>query len=285
MNTLVLLLAAGASCSPMPGAGWPPHTHRAASACCALAEAPGQAAAPSAAPQPGAAPIAAGADVRVRLEIPSSWRFRKPDLTRAVVYLDSHEQLDAAPRQTDLATIAQKRKRFIPDFLAVSMGTVVEFPNWDDFDHNVFSRSEAAPAFDLDRYPRGQAKSRVFEKVGVVQVFCNIHPQMRATVVVAPNRYFDAADEAGEAVLEGVPPGTYELVAWHAHCEEHRQTIEVADDGAEVTITLREERASILRERPRDSGYGVEAGLGIGREALDLPVVEESHPARSEEPR
>lgn len=57
----------------------------------------------------------------------------------------------------------------------------MEFPNWDNFRHNVFSKSKAAPPFDLERYPYGESKSYQFTKLGVVQIFCNIHPNMRAT--------------------------------------------------------------------------------------------------------
>lgn len=282
MNMLLVLLLASASRSAILDAG-ALSAHPGGAACCAIGQPVARVSHDPPADEADAE-AAEGAEIHVQLEIPGSWRFRKPDLTRAVVYLDSHENLDGAPRRAEMATIAQKRKRFIPDFVVVSKGTVVEFPNWDDFDHNVFSRSEAAPAFDLDRYPRGQSKSRVFEKTGVVQVFCNIHPQMRATVVVTPNPYFAVADESGAVVLGNVPPGTYELVAWHGHCEEHRETVEVNGDAVEIRVTLREERANILKNRARESGYGVEAGLGIERERLDLPVVEESHTAKTEEP-
>jgi plastocyanin len=282
MNMLLILML-GACLSRVSPSAEPPARVATEIACCAAGQ---PAASAPADPPSGEAGdgTTEGARVSVRLEIPGSWRFRKPDLTRAVVYLESHPNLDGAPRQSDLATIAQKRKKFVPDFVVVSKGATVEFPNWDDFDHNVFSRSEAAPAFDLDRYPRGQSKSRVFEKTGVVQVFCNIHPQMRATVVVAPNPFFAVADETGAAALENVPPGAYELVVWHAHCEEHRERIEVTAEDCEFGATLHEERGKILGDRKREGGYGVEAGLGIERERLDLPVVEESHPAKSKEP-
>lgn len=240
--------------------------------------------APVAAPAPGAAPTHT---LRGTVEVSGNWGIQKPDLTRAVVYLASDPQIDAEPPPAEPAIVGQKNKAFVPGFLAVSKGTTVEFPNWDDFDHNVFSRSKAAPAFDLDRYPRGQSKSRVFEKVGVVQVFCNIHPGMRAIVFVTPNRRFTRADAQGRFELAGVPAGTREIVVWHDRCAEQRLTVEVGPATAELTVRLEENRKAILENSPpkREDGYGIERGLGVKREKLGLPVVEDAHPAPVEPPK
>ena len=227
------------------------------------------------------------ASIRGIVTLKGSWDLQKPDLTRAVIYLASNPVLDDAPAGIDHATVAQKDKSFVPNFTVVPRGTTIEFPNWDDFDHNVFSRSKAAPAFDLDRYPRGQSKSRVFEKVGVVQVFCNIHPQMRAIIFVTPNRYFARADADGKFEIPDVPTGQYELVAWHERCGEQRQTIEVRSDAPEVSLTLEENRQNIIAHDPpkRDADYGIERGLGVKRERLNLPVVKDSHPAPDAPPK
>jgi hypothetical protein len=180
------------------------------------------------------------------------------------------------------AEVQQINKAFKPDFLVVPRGTDVEFPNWDNIAHNVFSRSAAAPAFDLDRYPHGQSKSRRFEKVGVVQVFCNIHPKMRAVIFVTPNRCFDRPDGEGAFEIKGVPSGTYELVVWHERCEEARQTIRVtSNESPAVSVTLKPDARQALTNvgAQRAEPYREGRGLSVKRERLGLPVVKESHPA------
>lgn len=227
-----------------------------------------------------------GLTIRGHVSMSAGLNLQAPDVGRVVVYVASDPRLDAVPGPDEHATVAQRHKAFVPNFVVVPRGTVVEFPNWDDFDHNVFSRSKAAPAFDLDRYPRGMSKSRTFDKLGVVQVFCNIHPQMRAVIYVTPNRYFARPDADGNFEITGLPPGTFEVVAWNERCEEQRQSVEVRSGGgppAELSFTLSESRDRALHSsdaRPRGSSYGgVERGLGIKRERLNLPVVTESHPA------
>ncbi|HEY7118668.1 MAG TPA: carboxypeptidase regulatory-like domain-containing protein [Tepidisphaeraceae bacterium] len=230
---------------------------------------------------------AAGSIIRGRIAVGAGWDLQKPDLSRAVVYLASDPRLDENPPAKRQAVVAQRDKTFVPDFIVVPRGTDVEFPNWDRFYHNVFSRSKAAPAFDLDRYPYGQSKSRTFDKAGVVQMFCNIHPQMRSIVYVTPNPYFARADAQGQFEIKGVPPGDYEVVVWHERCEEQRAKVHVAADQASaVALTLEENRGRIIANAPPEPrGYGgVERGLGVKRERLDLPVVTEVHaaPAKQE---
>jgi plastocyanin len=254
-------------------------------ACLALAATFASAAEPPLQPsQPSTRPAAAaGSPVRGHLECVASLLLQKPNLTRAVVYLASDPALDAAPIPAAPAVLGQHNRAFVPNFVVVPRGTMVEFPNWDHFDHNVFSRSAAAPAFDLERYPYGQSKSRRFDKVGVVQVFCNIHTSMRAMVVVTPNVYATRADADGRFEIANVPPGKYELVVWQERCDEHRQPIEVlAGRPAELpTITLHESRGSILANHAPDhrAAYGIERGLSTKREQLDLPVVVDCHPS------
>jgi plastocyanin len=213
--------------------------------------------------------------------------FRKPDLTRIVLYLASDKGLDALPVQKEPYVVAQRDRAFVPNFIVIPKGAKVDFPNWDHFDHNVFSRSAAAPAFDLDRYPYGQSKTKTFDKVGVVQIFCNIHPFMRAIIVVTPNVCFTRADAQGHFDLTGVPPGRYEIVAWNDRCDEERQAIDVGGaDVSGVTLRLHESRDAIMSNDPpnHDNGYGVDRGLGVKREHLGLPVVQDAHPAAEKPP-
>jgi plastocyanin len=222
-----------------------------------------------------------GYSIRGRVSFASGLALQKPDLSRVIVYLASDPALDGPPL-SEKVSVAQRNKAFVPNFAVVQLGTGVEFPNYDHFDHNVFSRSKAAPAFDLDRYPYGQSKSRVFDKVGVVQVFCNIHPAMRAMIVVTPNRYFTRVDAEGRFEIAGVPAGKYQLTAFHERCEEQHRGIQAGPNASdETTFIMEENRKSIMANDPpeRRGGYGVERGLGAKREQLNLPVVKESHPA------
>jgi len=217
--------------------------------------------------------------VRGRVNIVESEDFRSPDLSRVVVFLDEHPDLPPLAANQPTPQMVQENKAFHPNLLVVSRGTSVEFPNKDPFSHNVFSRSQAA-RFDLDRYPKGVSKSYRFNTVGLIQLFCNIHPQMRAVILVVPNRYFSRADSQGRFAIEDVPAGTYSLVYWHERTGALRETIEVNRESAgenAVSLTQRQpQRSNPTPHQRRPTGD--ERGLGVKRERLNLPVVRESHP-------
>ena len=122
------------------------------------------------------------------------------------------------------ASIAQRDERFVPHVAAVLQGGSVEFPNDDDVFHNVYSLSTAVGprGVDLGRYPRGSSRSATFTRVGTVSVFCHIHTDMSAMVLVLANPFFTSPGEDHHFVINDVPEGDYTVVGWH---ERIRQPI------------------------------------------------------------
>ena len=135
-----------------------------------------------------------------------------PDLSDAVLYLESPAVATAAPPAT--VEIAITDKTYAPHVVVVPVGSTVRFPNHDPFDHNVFSVSEPN-SFDLGLYGRGEAKSHTFEHPGLVRVYCNVHPRMVAYVWVMANRYYAQPASDGSFTIENVPAGRYRLHVWH----------------------------------------------------------------------
>jgi hypothetical protein len=128
----------------------------------------------------------------------------------------------------------QKDETFIPHVLPVLVGTTVEFPNADDFYHNVFSVI-AGNRFDLGRYPKGRSTRQTFTKPALVVVRCEIHPGMKAFIMVLKNPYFAVPDEEGRFRIPNVPAGTYTLKAWHPIHPEQARTVTIPPSG-EVTV-------------------------------------------------
>lgn len=135
-------------------------------------------------------------------------------LANVVIYLEPASAAPSPPAATATDTMRQRGAAFVPYVLPVMVGTSVEFPNDDPFYHNVFSLSRARE-FDLGRYPRGESKRVRFNEAGVVQVFCHIHADMSAYILVLANPHFVVPDAQGRFVLDNVAPGDYRLVAWH----------------------------------------------------------------------
>ena len=136
-------------------------------------------------------------------------------LANAVVWLEA-SGVDAASATTPGRIVLDQRNlTFYPQVLAVRVGTVVDFPNNDRVFHNVFSFRDGK-RFDLGMYPVGTMRRVTFDKPGVSRLFCNIHPNMAAYVVVVDTPYFAVTDRNGVFAIAGVPQGTYSTAAWRA---------------------------------------------------------------------
>jgi plastocyanin len=162
--------------------------------------------------------------------------------SHVVVYLEGN-----LPSKPVTATMDQKGRRFVPELLVVPEGSTVSFPNLDAIFHNVFSLSKPK-AFDLGNYPKEQTRLVTFPKPGVVYVYCHLHPNMAAAVVVTPNRWCATASPEGKFSLAGVPAGKYTAVAWHKAAGYFRTPVEVVERRAsEVQFIIPLDEAQIGR--------------------------------------
>jgi plastocyanin len=161
------------------------------------------------------------------------------DLRRSVVYLESAPRGAFEAHESGRAVMDQRNETFVPHVLAITTGTVVDFPNSDKFYHNVFSLSKPA-RFDLGRYAAGRSRFVRFERPGIVRVFCDIHSHMNAFILVFGHPFFAMTDTEGRYRIENVPAGTYSIVAWNEGTSTDPKTVTVAEGGsAEVDFAVR----------------------------------------------
>ena len=199
-----------------------------------------------------AAPAQTGG-IAGRIEVVQKGGRKLADLSDVVVYLDGVRQ-KAPPART---TMMMKGKAFLPRVAVVTVGSTVEFPNQDPIFHNVFSVS-GENRFDLDLYKRPKSGSWTFQAPGLVRVYCNIHPQMSAIVLVRDNPHFTRAARDGTFALAGVPPGRYALKAWHERAGEVSQVVVVPAQGeARADVVLDASRYKRVSHKRKDgSSYG-----------------------------
>jgi plastocyanin len=170
---------------------------------------------------------ASGGSVAGKVELLEKGGRPASDLSDVVVYLEGVRQKPDPVR----ATVVMRGKAFAPHVVAVPVGGTVDFPNQDPIFHNAFSVS-GDNRFDLELYKRPKVGSWTFKAPGVVRVYCNIHPQMSAVVLVRDNPYFTKAARDGAFALEQVPAGHYTLKAWHERAAiEASQEVSVPAEG------------------------------------------------------
>jgi plastocyanin len=162
---------------------------------------------------------------------------------RSVVYLETAPQAAFETPPARRARMDQRDETFVPHVLPITVGTMVDFPNSDPTFHNVFSISKAR-SFDLGRYAAGKSKSVLFDRPGIVRVFCDIHSHMNAWILVFAHRFFSLTDDEGRYRIEGMPPGSYTVSVWNEAFPARSRTVVVGSGPVEVNMTLGSNRGS-----------------------------------------
>jgi plastocyanin len=198
---------------------------------------------------------AAGGTITGRVDLVDKPGRRNSDLSDVVVFVDG---VRVKPRPATLgvikpghaASVVMKGKSFIPHVVAVPVGGTVEFPNEDPIFHNAFSVS-GDNRFDLALYKRPKSGSATFQHPGVVKVYCNIHPQMSAVVVVRDNPYFTKVEPDGTFTVDNVPAGRHTVKAWHERAGEAAVEVTVPEKGA-VTAALKLDATTYKKEQHKN---------------------------------
>jgi plastocyanin len=139
----------------------------------------------------------------------------------------------APPVQMD-----QKQCVFAPRVIVVPVGGTVEFLNSDRLLHNLHSASADNPVFNRTQ-PKGRTIPIAFRKPEIIRIDCDLHPWMRAWVVVAEHPFYAVSDDQGEFVLQNVPPGNYTLQIWQESLGTLKKDVTVAEGVTEVTVEMR----------------------------------------------
>lgn len=152
-------------------------------------------------------------------------RGQRPIVDETLVWLEP-VGTRASHRAAESVQMVTRNKTLIPHVIAIPVGSTVSFPNQDPISHNLFSLS-SGNSFDLGLYRRGAGKSEKFDTPGIVNVYCNVHPNMSAVIHVMATPYYGFADASGHFAFE-VPPGKYRVIAWN---EQGGTTESIADVG------------------------------------------------------
>jgi polysaccharide lyase family 4-like protein len=126
---------------------------------------------------------------------------------------------------------------FAPRVIVVPVGGTVEFLNSDRLLHNLHSASADNPVFNRTQ-PKGRTIPIAFRKPEIIRIDCDLHPWMRAWVVVAEHPFYTVTNDRGEFALENVPPGTYALQLWHESLGVMKKDVTVSEGVTALTVEM-----------------------------------------------
>ena len=108
----------------------------------------------------------------------------------------------------------QKQCRYEPHILLVPENGPLQLKSSDAVLHTV--HMDGAATYNLPFPFTDRPVTRTMPTAGLVNVRCNGgHAWMNAELMVVPHPYYTVTDENGKFELTDVPPGQYQIVAWH----------------------------------------------------------------------
>ncbi len=139
------------------------------------------------------------------------------------------------PAPTTPVTLDQNGCQYRPHVMGIMVGQPYRILNSDGVLHNVHALPKINAQFNRAMPPTVKEASAKFDKAeGMFQIKCDVHPWMNAYVGVFTHPFYSVTGADGKFTISGLPPGTYEITAWHERLGTQTATVTV---GASDTKT------------------------------------------------
>ena len=137
---------------------------------------------------------------------------------------------EAREAKTAKLKLDQTACSFSPHVLAAPLGAAVDVVNSDKALHNVRAQEGDLKLMNYAMPIPGHVVPTRLRKQGIFKVSCDVHPWMRAWMLVLPTAKLAVTDENGAYRIDGVPPGKHKIKIWHERLGEKEAEIEIASD-------------------------------------------------------
>jgi len=134
----------------------------------------------------------------------------------------------------------QKQCQYEPHVIAIPVNSELKIHTSDPINHNIHTYSFENDPINIMFLPGQDAYSQEMEEAEIIKVECDLHNWMRAWIIVTPNAYSTVSDSDGSFEIPDVPPGKYELTAWHETLGSLTKNITVGNDGLNINFDFLE---------------------------------------------
>ena len=134
----------------------------------------------------------------------------------------------------------QKQCQYEPHVIAIPVNSELKIHTSDPINHNIHTYSFENDPINIMFLPGQDAYSQEMEEAEIIKVECDLHNWMRAWIIVTPNAYSTVSDSDGSFEIPDVPPGKYELTAWHETLGSITKSITVGNDGLNINFDFLE---------------------------------------------
>jgi len=146
-----------------------------------------------------------------------------------VVFLGDIHQGKAIPKRPK-PTITQRSCTFVPHIQVLYTKEAFDLVNEDPVAHNAKCAQSMMTLFNPMQPKQGMRNEFAIKRPGLATITCAVHNWMRAYAYVLWHPYYAITETDGAFVIEDIPPGEYELVAWQEHLGERSTKVTVEAD-------------------------------------------------------
>jgi hypothetical protein len=145
------------------------------------------------------------------------------------------------PPPAEPAVIDQQGCNYTPHVVAMQANQPLKIKNSDDTLHNIHPRPTVNAEFNIGQPRKGMETTKTFDKKEVmIPVGCDVHPWMRAYISVVDHPFYAVTKEDGTFEIKGLPPGDYEVEAYHEKLKTQTQKVSVkAGEPAKVDFAFK----------------------------------------------
>jgi plastocyanin len=149
------------------------------------------------------------------------------------------------PTPTEAEVLDQNGCVYMPHVIALQAGQQLTVRNSDPLMHNVNATPTENRPFNRSQPQAGMEFQQTFTAAEVmIPVRCDVHGWMEAYIGVTSHPYHAVTANGGTFTLENLPPGDYEIEAWHERYGTQTQMVTVPPSGrADVMFTFNAEMA------------------------------------------
>lgn len=158
-------------------------------------------------------------------------------IAHAVITLSGPGGPAAAPKE---GVLDQVHCEFVPHVQVLPVGSTLKVTSSDVVLHNAHGFYEdGSTAFNLAVPIVGMEVAQKLKQAGVIKLRCDAgHTWMSAYIVVTEKPYYALTDANGNFMLEGIPPGAYEMEVWHEWLGKHRESLNIKEGEQTISVTL-----------------------------------------------
>lgn len=131
--------------------------------------------------------------------------------------------------------------RFLPSTFVTIVGTTLEIQNLDPIMHYTHARLDTRfgpTLWNVIQQAGAEGRSELLDTLGLLDIRCDLHPNMKAFIQVLDHPYFDQTSFDGHFKLHDVPPGSYTLNAWHPRFGTRSASVSVPESGGALTVDM-----------------------------------------------